>query len=60
MFPNLLNRPDGLKKGEVVQLLIQTCIDLRTLFQHNGKLKSSLDVLVSLVTDGGALALWAC
>ena len=41
MFPNLLNRPDGLKKGEVVQLLIQTCIDLRTLFQRNGKLKSS-------------------
>ena len=41
MFPNLLNRPDGLKKGEIVQLLIQTCIDLRTLFQRNGKLKSS-------------------
>jgi hypothetical protein len=41
MFPNLLNRPDGLKKGEIIQLLIQTCIDLRTLFQRNGELKSS-------------------
>ena len=41
MFPHLLNRPDGLKKGEIVQLLIQTCIDLRTLFQPDGKLKSS-------------------
>ena len=41
MYPNLLSRPDGLKKGEVVQLLIQTCIDLRKLFQDSGKLKSS-------------------
>ena len=52
MFPNLLNRPDGLKKGEVVQLLIQTCIDLRTLFQRDGKLKSSGELNGGLTPRG--------
>ena len=44
MYPKNMNRPEGLNKSEIVQLLIQVCCDRRTLFDADGKLKSTIEL----------------
>jgi hypothetical protein len=44
MYPRNMSRPEGLNKSEIVQLLIQLCCDRRTLFDADGKLKSTIEL----------------
>ena len=44
IFPKNMNRPEGLNKSEIIQLLIQVCCDRRTLFDADGKLKNTIEL----------------
>ena len=44
IFPKNMNRPEGLNKSEIIQLLIQVCCDRRTLFDADGKIKSTIEL----------------